>query len=272
MYHAPTAQHAFEQLFAECAAEPRSAARFGDVSAKLGAVLARLRSAPEHVRFDNPVTHAEVDVLIRADVFVDWLRRMLYSRETSQVIPLLVQRASEGDFKLYLQLLALYSAGSASHGPPLAEGFNLCVTCAEDVPFIDVAEADRLAEGTFLGDGRVRSQREACKLWGSGPLPHDFFEPVSTDTPVLLFSGGLDPVTPLSFSLEVASHLPRSRLIVVPEMGHTEDGLSHPECFTRLVLEFLDRGSAEGLDVSCIETMRPGPFILDESELPFFRR
>jgi hypothetical protein len=59
---------------------------------------------------------------------------------------------------------------------------------------------------------------------------------------------------------------------VIPHMGHTEDGLSHVECFNHLILEFLDRGSAVDLDTACIETMLPGPFILDESELPFLRK
>jgi hypothetical protein len=100
-------------------------------------------------------------------------------------------------------------------------------------------------------------------------VPDDFFEPVVVDTPVLIFCGGLDPVTPLSFSAEVARHLPNSRMIVIPRMGHTEDGLSNIDCFNQLLLDFLNRGSAIDLDVSCIETMLPGPIFTDESEMAF---
>jgi len=71
------------------------------------------------------------------------------------------------------------------------------------------------------------------------------------------------------FSAEVARHLPNARMIVIPRMGHTEDGLSNLDCFNRLLIDFLDRGSAVGLDTSCIETMLPGPVFMDESEMTF---
>jgi pimeloyl-ACP methyl ester carboxylesterase len=269
MYHASTAQHAMLGLFAECASDPKVFAKFGDLAEKLRTVMARLRATPAHVRFREPGSGAETEVVIRADMFGEWLRRMLYSRQSSQVVPLLVQRGFDGDFNTFLRLVAMFSGGGASRGPGLADGFNLCVTCAEDVPFIDAAEATRLAEGTFFGDSRVVQQRRACELWTRGTVPEDFFEPVAVDTPVLILCGGLDPVTPLSFSAEVARHLPNARVIVIPRMGHTEDGLSNIECFDRLLLDFLDRGSAAGLDMSCIETMLPGPVFTDESEMTF---
>jgi len=269
MYHSATAQRAMSGLFAECAADPKASARFGDLAEKLRTVQARLRAAPAHVRFTEPGSDAESEVVISADMFVEWLRRMLYSRESSQVVPLLVQRGFEGQFDTFLRLVAMFAGGSGSRGPGLADGFNLCVTCAEDVPFIDAEEAIRLAQGTFFGDFRVVQQRRACELWRRGAVPADFFEPVAVDTPVLILCGGLDPVTPLSFSAEVARHLPNARMIVIPRMGHTEDGLSNLDCFNRLLIDFLDRGSAVGLDTSCIETMLPGPVFMDESEMTF---
>jgi pimeloyl-ACP methyl ester carboxylesterase len=43
---------------------------------------------------------------------------------------------------------------------------------------------------------------------------------VKSDVPVLILSGGLDPVTPPANGAEVAKSLPRSRHIVAQGYGH----------------------------------------------------
>jgi pimeloyl-ACP methyl ester carboxylesterase len=265
MHHAPAGQHALEGLFAECAADPDCAARFPDLPGTLTALLARLAAQPASADYAPAAGGPPLHLTIRGDVFAESLRRMAYTRATSQVVPLLVQRASEGDFTPWLRMIE----ASSDPGPvPLADGFYLCVTCAEDVPFIDLARAELLAQGTWCGDYRLLQQRRACALWPVDPVDEAFRAPVHSDAPVLILSGALDPVTPAEFGAEVARYLPNARQIVIPRMGHMEDGLSHLECLDGLVQEFYERGSAAGLDASCIESMRPPPFVLDESGLP----
>lgn len=263
--HAPAGQRALQALFDECAADPACAARFADLGGKLGTVLARLAESPASASYTTADGTTRT-LPVRAEIFAESLRRMLYARASSQVVPLLVQRAWEGDFAPWLRLVEL-GARSEPGGVPLADGFYLCVTCAEDVPFLD-AQAERLAQGTWCGDYRLRQQRRACALWPVEPVDASFREPVACDVPVLILSGAMDPVTPAEFGAEVARHLLRARQIVVPHMGHMEDGLSRLECFETLVREFFERGAAEGLDASCVQDMQPPPFVLDESGLP----
>jgi pimeloyl-ACP methyl ester carboxylesterase len=89
----------------------------------------------------------------------------------------------------------------------------------------------------------------------------DYHEPVSSSIPVLIFSGNLDPATPPQRGQEVAKYLPNSRHVIVPEAGHGMDGLSDQECVNRLIIEFMDKGSAKDLDTSCIMRMAPPPFV-----------
>jgi hypothetical protein len=74
-------------------------------------------------------------------------------------------------------------------------------------------------------------------------------------------SGNLDPVTPPSYGEAVASHLPNSRHVVIPEGAHGVDGLTDPGCIDRIALEFLDKGDAKNIDVSCVDRMAPPPFV-----------
>ena len=97
-------------------------------------------------------------------------------------------------------------------------------------------------------------------MWPRGEIPTDFLEPVRSNAPVLIFSGNMDPVTPPEYGEEVAKYLPNSRHVIIPEAGHGVDGMTDPGCIDRIAIEFLDRGDAKNLDVSCIRGMKPPPF------------
>ena len=139
-------------------------------------------------------------------------------------------------------------------------GVYLSVTCAEDLPWVDLAEAAREAEGTALGDYRAREQKAACALWPRGEIPSDYRTMVASDKPVLIFTGALDPVTPPAHGDRVAKTLSHSRHVVVPDGGHSFDGLEGLDCVSNLRAEFVERGSAEGLDTRCVAAMHRPPF------------
>jgi pimeloyl-ACP methyl ester carboxylesterase len=169
---------------------------------------------------------------------------------------LIVHHAANGDFGPFLQ-----QAIAPSIPDFVADGMYLSVTCAEDVPFINQGEAAKLNAGNPFGNYRVFQQTRACGIWPRGEIPADFLEPVSSNAPVLIFSGNMDPVTPPKYGEEVARYLPNSRHVVIPEAGHGVDGMTDPGCIDRIAIEFLDKGDAKNLDVSCVEKMRPPPFV-----------
>jgi pimeloyl-ACP methyl ester carboxylesterase len=76
-------------------------------------------------------------------------------------------------------------------------------------------------------------------------------------------SGKLDPVSPPERGEEVARHLPNSRHIVVEKGAHIHYGLTNAECIDELMLEFLVRGDARDLDLSCLERIQPPPFVTE---------
>jgi len=113
-----------------------------------------------------------------------------------------------------------------------------------------------------FGNYRVFQQTRACGMWPRGEIPADYREPFRSDVPALIFSGNLDPVTPPERGEEVARYLPNSRHVVIQEAAHGPFGLTHMDCVDRLILEFLDKGDAKNLDVSCVQQMKPPPFAL----------
>jgi hypothetical protein len=74
--------------------------------------------------------------------------------------------------------------------------------------------------------------------------------------------GDLDYVTPEEWSREVAATLPRSRVVVIPGLGHAPEGLSNFDCFDRVSTSFYAAPDLAALDLGCLPAMKPPPFAL----------
>jgi hypothetical protein len=183
---------------------------------------------------------------------------MLYSAIDAARLPLEVHLAAQGDWKP----LALTARLQGSIMDEQAEGFFQSVTCAEDVAFIREEDIAPAVAGTFLGDFRVRRQKDACQGWPTRDLGADLQSPVVSDVPALLISGERDPATPASNGERVARSLKRSRHLVIADAAHGTDGMQGEDCYSGLVSAFIEAGTVEGLDTSCIAKMRRPDFVL----------
>ena len=152
--------------------------------------------------------------------------------------------------------MACISKGKSSNNF-IAEGFYLCVTCTEDVPFIRKNEIESLTASTFMGTYRIDQQQQACVNWVQGIIPLGFLQPVSSAIPTLIITGSLDPVTPPAMAKEIAKTLTNSQLIEIPYMSHMFDGLSNEQCFDNLAIEFLNNPVKKLVDTECIKKMLP---------------
>ena len=256
LHHAESGARAMDLLLSECEQDAACRAAFPNIRDDWNNVLAQLEKQPARVEYSASGRNAPTRVEIRRGVFGEKVRTWMYGRDKAARIPTIVHHAANGNFAPFLK-----EAIAPSIPDFVADGMYLSVTCAEDVPFISPEEAAKLTTGNPFGDYRVFQQTRACGMWPRGEIPADFLEPVRSNAPVLIFSGNLDPVTPPSYGEAVASHLPNSRHVVIPEGGHGVDGLTDPGCIDRITIEFLDKGGAKNIDVSCVERMAPPPFV-----------
>jgi pimeloyl-ACP methyl ester carboxylesterase len=248
---AKTIQESMEHLFVDCAADPTCKKAYPDLRADFDNALARLQKSP--AAFKLPA--ADLDVKLTREIFIDSLRPVLYIPQFVAMMPSVIHQAAQGDFaaygRLYYQLLVALEKG-------VARGMFLSVTCGEDVPFITDAEAKEQTAGTWLGDFRVRTQRQMCAAWPRGNVAASFHDPVRSDKPVLMISGDEDPATPPSYANEAAKSLPNSRHIVIKGGTH---GTESP-CLDGLVAQFVGAGSAKGLNETCVASIRRPAFVV----------
>ena len=265
---APSNERALQGIIAECAADEACNRAFPNLRADTKAVLDRLLRGPIEVEVEppqtapspvNPGPRARRKVKLSRDLAAEAIRYMLYSPRSAGRVPLFLHLAAQGNFTPLAQAALEFRREIVAGG---SNGMYLSITCAEDLPWVKPGEGERLAQNTFLGDYRVRHQREACALWPRATIPNDYSEPTRSSAPVLILTGELDPVTPPSNGDAVARYLPNSLHVVVPHAAHGFGGLEGIECIIKLNVDFISRGSAKGLDTSCVKNVRRRGFAL----------
>lgn len=256
LYHAQDSQAALDSIFALCARDAGCSRAFPDLRREFAETMRRLRRQPARVAVTHPTTGASVPVTLDANVFAEGVRVMMYQWERSRTLPLLLHRAHGGDYRPFAETALASNAGLRDQ---LRFGLLMSTICNEDVPRITEQDIVRETADTFLGDLRVRSQKAACEEWPRRQLPPGTTDPVRSDVPVLLVSGAYDPATAARWGTLAAETLPNSLHVIIPA-AHTAGS----PCVDRIRQEFLDRGTVQGLDTSCVREMRPAPFILSD--------
>src|SRR6185436_6184481 len=177
----------------------------------------------------------ETKVKLSRDLAAEAIRYMLYSPGGANRVPLMLHTAAQGDFGPLAEAALNFRRNLVATG---SNGMYLSITCAEDLPWIKAGEGERLSANTFLGDYRLRQQREACALWPRATIAKDYSEPTKAHAPVLILTGEWDPVTPPAHGNAAAKHLPNSLNVVVPHGAHGLGGLQGIDCVLRLQTEF----------------------------------
>jgi pimeloyl-ACP methyl ester carboxylesterase len=254
LYFARDAQRSLDRLVADCEGDAGCRAAHPRLGDRTRALLRRLDATPARVRLVHPRTGVAEEIAVSGRVVAGIIAGALYSPVSASLLPELIGRAERDDFQ---GLFAL--AMAAETDDALSIGMQLSVLCSEDVSRVTRADLDRETADTGFGMHLAEGPLEACAFWPAATMPVAYYEPVRSDVPVLVLSGEVDPVTPPGWGDSVVKHLTRARHVTMPFTGH---GVVTTTCGSRLVRDFIDRGSAEGLDVSCAATRRRPPFFL----------
>jgi len=252
-------ERALQGVLSECLADKACSEAFPNIREETKAVLAELIKGPVEVEIQKPNSNDRVKVKLSRDLAAEAIRYMLYSPVPAGRVPLMLHLASQGNYAPLAQAAIRYRMSLVATG---SNGMYLSVTCAEDLPWIKPGEGERMAENTFLGDYRLRQQREACTLWPRAEIERDYSQPVKSDLPVLILTGEWDPVTPPSNGERVAKTLTNSLHVIVPHGAHGLNGLEGMDCIDNLIGEFIERGTTKDLNTACVKDIRRKGFAL----------
>lgn len=253
---ARNAEAALEATFRRCEQEPSCHAAFPELRADLQKVLDGLPPEGQQVTLPHPATSETTSAKVDRDAVLSMIFMYGYSHITAAMLPLLIHDAARTG---KLEGLAAHILMGNPLETGIAVGLHTAVTCSEDRRRLDVEAARASAQGTLWGTSILDAFLEKCEGWPVGEVPADAFEPVRSEKPVLLVSGALDPVTPPAFGEEAARTLSSSRHVVVAGGSHDSLQLG---CIPKVVEQFLQKGTAAGLELDCVSAIKPMPFFL----------
>ena len=245
LHHAWAAQRAMNIFFDRCRTDGACRSKYPHLAEDFLRMFERVRVGAEVTVRDT--TGRSVRVRPSVLQLAEGIRHRLYG-DTGDALAGMIHQAAAGNLAPVVE--AAIEAELSLQG--LADGLLLSVSCTEDIPYITDAMAARETAGTFLGELRIREQRAACAEWTRGAAPRDIHEMLRTQVPVLLISGYRDPVTPPEFAERVAAKLANKLHVVFPNGAHGGEGA----CGRNLVTDFVERGSAVGISLSCVGTTR----------------
>lgn len=252
------AQRALDALFERCQKDESCARSYPDLVGTFRSLMARVASEPLRLSIPDPLTGQPTAVTLDRDRLSAAVRMLSYSDETASMLPLLIHEAQA--LRRAESLAAQYLMIRRDAERQIAQGMHFSVVCSEDAPRWSEQDVSESAlEQTYLGPQLMGAMRAICEQWPRGPVDENFAEPLRSDVPVLLLSGGNDPATPAAYAEQILPGLSRAKHLILQGQGHGQIAIG---CVPRLVADFIASASSETLDTSCIESVRPAAFML----------
>lgn len=249
----PDSQAALNALLLACEADAACVRSYPSLRSDWATLLASL---PREVALTHPLSGDAQRVLLTRDALLESVRGPLYAPALAAALPYAVQQAAGGRFDALLGLSAVLSERGHTR---LAEGMHFSVVCAEDAPRLAKAPAS----GADFGHAFAQRYIQTCSYWPRGEVPEAFYSVSASAAPVLVLSGGIDPVTPPHHGARVSKALgPNAKHVVVANAGH---GVMSLGCMHEVLFRFINAAedaAALALDASCATAIpRPPAFV-----------
>lgn len=247
-------QDSIDRLFADCAATQDCRTAYPAVAEELRKILTQFDGGPVEVSAANVYTGDTQKVTVTRDAFVDAIRQLLYVPNAASALPALIHLGAQGNLG---PLIGTAFQVVSQIDSKISRGMQFSVICGEDIPFITDDDLKQSNANSFYGDARTRPTIRACGEWPRASVPASFLKPITGDAPVLMISGALDPVTPPWIAEAAARSLTHSKVVTIKNGTH-----SSYECIEDLVAAFIDKGTTEGIDYSCVDKIERPPFAI----------
>ena len=249
-----SSQHAFEKMLADCEEQTACANAFPNLREQYRTLVDSLQSQPITLQLRDPRSYRLANVRMTANRLNQMIFPALYSPRMRQMLPLVISEAAAGN---YVPLTGL--VGSFEQEPMLYLGLTLSVVCQEDIPRITDEERASEAASSFMGNMMLNNFERMCAGWPVVPNEEPIDQPVVSDIPTLLLSGGLDAVTPPAWGELTATTLSASQHYVAAAGGHT---IASHTCANRLVAQFIQDPNST-IDASCLAETPKLPYLLN---------
>jgi pimeloyl-ACP methyl ester carboxylesterase len=244
---AKTLDQDFTKLFDTCKAEPDCNRAYPDLEKVFFKLVDDLNQNPAHITLTDKETKTIYsNAVIDGDTFMSGLFQMLYVGSIIPALPRMIYDAKDGHYAFFERIYSLLVFDRS-----MSIGMYYSVVCAEEANFTP-QDQDLTGVRPQIAKNEAREPKfilDTCKMWDVKSLGPAVDQPIQSDVPTLLLSGGFDPITPATYADTAAKTLSHNYEFVFPAGGHGQalDG----DCQNSIIQAFLDNPSQKP-DASCI--------------------
>jgi len=260
-------QRALDIIFDRCLADPACQTAFPNLRAEFTALLNRLATQPVTESFTNPTDQQPGSITYTPDYFAAIIRHMIKDAKYHPRLPLLIHRAyEENDWQGITQFI-LTNGGYEWWG---SQVMDHVIRCSEKWAAFDPEAVARLSEGSYLTGWDVslaQNQALSCKYTPHGETPEGMDPQPGSQAPILIMNSEVDPIDPPDNMAGAEALWPNSIALAIPYQGHSISDTGSIMCMWSLMDEFIQTGSAEGLDTDCLKKIQPPAFVVPKTQV-----
>jgi hypothetical protein len=250
-------QSALDQLFAYCEQDERCHAAYPDLSGDWKEVNDRLARGPVTTDYTRP--GMDTAATITREGLADGLHGLMYSGLYNQIPSLLHTLAANEDWTAVARSYDARYGGRSGDNRLLL--MQYMIFCFEPAWGTEPEQLVRFSPDSYyltLEEQILRSQQKICQalpepdpslIYGAGkPAPLS----------ALMLNSLLDPQNPPSNMDLALKEFTESRVVVEPTEGHEPNlGSGHSKCRLDIMAQYIEQGSVDGLDTSCLQEIKP---------------
>ncbi|KAA1243811.1 alpha/beta fold hydrolase [Aquimarina sp. RZ0] len=209
-----------ENVFKTCREDPNCSKEYPNLEKKYYETIKKLKTNPIKVKVNKEIV-ASGEFTYNAEDFKIAIHQALYQKRLVEVLPLLINQFYERNEATLSALVAAFSGALSSD-----YGAYFSVTCNETIPKNsihlyneDVINQKSLSEGLSF----YKSDFRVCDQWNQGKqstLIGMNMLSKEIKIPTLIFTGGFDPITPITNGKELLGRIEKAQLIEAASYGH----------------------------------------------------
>ncbi|RRS07105.1 alpha/beta hydrolase [Pseudoalteromonas sp. J010] len=231
-------------LFKQCQSDKKCSQAYPNLAQRWQSLLTQVEQTPLKVSVLHPRTSQPLDMTMTKSKLYGAIRIALYAHPSRVLIPLAISEASKGNV---LPLVGMMAPNE--DGMDLALGMHQAIVCGEDWARLSGADKEKYSKN-YIGKTMVEGLDITCPIWDVKPVSDSYYDPVESDIPTLLLSGGLDPATPAKWAEVAMEKLTNATHLVAPTATHI---VASQSCANKLIAKFYDEKAVGDFDTSCLQ-------------------
>jgi hypothetical protein len=251
-------QSALDQVFAYCEQDEGCHAAYPHLRGDWEKVLDRLAVGPVTTSYTRP--GMDTPATITMEGLAEGLHELMYNGLYSQ-IPLLIHTLAATEDWTAVAESYDQQYGKSSSGDNQILLMQYMIFCFEPAWGTEPDQLVQFSPGSYYltqEEQILQFQQKICEalpkpdpslIYGSGQP-----QPLS----VLMLNSLLDPQNPPSNIDLALKEFTNSRVVVEPTEGHEPNlGSEHSACRLRIMTQYIEQGSVDALDTSCLQQIKP---------------